>query len=593
MGQLSLTMRLAGESGQDNVNSAGEIVAKACARSGLEVFTWKTFPAEIKGGHVIYQIRVSGEPVLSMGDELDVLLAFNDEAIEKNGSNLRQGGLLVLDPDACKKAERPAGVTIYEVPLTKLAKEHSVRKNVVAIGLATRLFGLPLDIVAGIMTERYGHRPGAAESNNKALELGYQYAVDNPVPQVIDFDVQQAAKADETQDRLILEGNQAIALGAVAAGMTKYFGYPITPASDIMETLASILPTFGGDVVQTEDEIAALAAAIGAGYAGARSMTASAGPGISLMAELVGLSSMTETPVVIVDVQRGGPSTGLPTKTEQSDLNLVVYGSHGEAPRVVITCADVADCFRQTVTAFNVAEKYQVPVFLLSDTSLATRVEAVKRPDLEWVKAERERMAPKQPQLLEDPMGAFPRYEDTEDGISPRSLPGQPGGMYLATGIEHNKFGFPTYTPENHRAMLNKRFRKLDQLEDDVVATTVWGDPQADIGIIAWGSPTGVVREAMAALNAKGYSVKVLQLHLVWPLPLKAIREFAANCKTIFTAELNHTGQLAALLRAHAMLDTISVNKADGMPFTVAEVVDSIEEVLKDGEDAGRLQRGA
>lgn len=202
-------------------------------------------------------------------------------------------------------------------------------------------------------------------------------------------------------------------------------------------------------------------------------------------------------------------------------------------------------------------------------------------------------MAPKQPELLSDPLGAFPRYEDTEDGISPRSVPGQPGGMYLATGIEHNKFGFPTYTPENHVAMLNKRFRKLDNLEQDIVATTVWGDPNADVGIISWGSPTGVVREAMAVLNGKGHKVKVLQLHLVWPLPVNAIREFAAGCKTLFTAELNHTGQLAALLRAHAMIDSVSVNKADGMPFTVKEVVQSIEEVLEHGEDAGRLQRGA
>ena len=373
----------------------------------------------------------------------------------------------------------------------------------------------------------------------------------------------------------MLSGNEAIGLGALVAGCKAFFGYPITPASDIMEFLATELPRVGGTIMQVEDEIAALAMALGASYTGLKSMTATAGPGLSLMTELLGLAGMAELPVVVADVQRRGPSTGLPTKTEQGDLNLAVFGAHGEAPRIVIAPMNVEDCFYQTVTAFNLAERYQVPVLLLSDQSLAHRAECIPKPDLSKVRV-LERL------LQRDGGGSSPaylRYRYTENGVSPMALPGTAGAAYVATGLEHSEAGRPKYDPVTHTKMTDKRFRKLSSAVVDFPPVEVLGDPGAELGIVSWGSSLGAVHEAAERARAKGIKVLSFYPRVLYPLPNGYLIEQLSRVKRLIVPEINSQGQFANLIEQRYRGEVIRQNIYGGMPFRPGEILQKIEEV--------------
>ncbi len=576
MASRDLVVRIAGESGE-GVISTGELVAQAAARAGFDLVTFKTYPAEIKGGHALIQLRVSDRPLYTHGDQLDVLLAFNQEAFDKNVGDMKRGGLLIYDSAEFVPPESPDRRQ-FPVPLTEIARtelKFEMGKNVVAVGVVAALFDLSRERLAGLLQEKFGRKgEDVVGKNLSALDAGLRYVQEKLGPSAR-FDVRPG---EPRQDVIVVSGNQALAMGAMAAGCRHYFGYPITPATDIMEFLAAELPKLGGSVVQAEDEIAAAGMVLGASFGGMRAMTATSGPGLSLMVEMLGLGAMAELPAVIVDVQRAGPSTGMPTKHEQGDLPLAVSGGHGEIQRIVLAPTSVEDCFYQAIHAFNLAEKYQMPVVLLSDTVLATRTERVPRFDLSRVQPVR--------RLMYEPDGnsqkdgrRFQRYALTPTGVSPMSIPGQAGGQYVATGLEHSELGRPRYDPTSHSRMTEKRFRKLEAARTDAPPTERFGDSTAEVGILTWGSTMGAAIEAAQVAAEKGIRAEVLAPRMLWPLPDRQIEEFVRGKRVLIVPEVNYTGQFADLLSARYKRDLVKLNSYGGVPMKVARIVQAIEEV--------------
>jgi len=585
-----VTIRIGGESGEGTI-SGGDILALAAARWGYYVYTFRTFPAEILGGPCLFQVRISDQPVKSMGDYADVLVCLNQEAYDRNISDLRHGGVLIYDPlDFTPEA---GDFITYAIPFNEIARKEVQlyqTKNMVMSGAISGLFGPPLEAIVQVVESKLSRsrksNPILMEKNMLALEIAKKYATE------------QLSKRDpyhlgtvEKADRVVLNGNQAVVAGALAAHCGFFAGYPITPASDIMEGLAKELPQVGGTFLQAEDEIAALAAVLGASFTGVRSMTATSGPGFSLMTELIGYASMAEIPAVIVDAQRAGPSTGMPTKMEQSDLSFALNAGHGDTPRMIVAPADVSDCYSLMLLAFEMAERYQMPVIFLSDQSLTARVESVDRGVFKSTEIH-ERIqfngngangASAQSEAVT--VGAratehsYGRYTYTASGISPISAPGAGAYTYVATGLEHDDRGHPNYEPENHIAMMEKRYRKLATAAEELPKPQRYGDEDATIGIIGWGSTEGTIQEAVDRARAKGYKVAALHPKILSPLPDRAIRNFIRSVKTVIVPECNYSGQLANLLGAKYGLQAIRVNKFGGIPFTAGEILRAIEEV--------------
>ncbi|OGR95119.1 MAG: hypothetical protein A2902_07020 [Elusimicrobia bacterium RIFCSPLOWO2_01_FULL_64_13] len=571
----NLTIRAGGDTATTTgVISTGEMLTKALARSQYDVFTFRTNPAEIKGGQAMFQVRMGNHPILSQGSYLDILVAYDEESLKVQGKDLKPDGLAIFDSDAFFPDDNYAKRS-YGVPMTSIAAKESgtkKAKNMVAVGVVGEFLGLPIQSVRDIVREQFLHKPQAViDSNIKSMEAGWAWALKNSCSR--DFLVKPRQLKTV---KLVMSGNEAMAAGAVHAGCRYYAGYPITPASEILEFMEKELPKFDGVTIQTEDEIAAVTSCIGASFAGAKAMTATSGPGLSLMMEALGLASMLELPIVIVDCQRGGPSTGMPTKTEQSDLFGAVYGSHGEAPRVVLAPANVKDCFFGMIKAFNIAEKYQIPVIMLSDQSLSQRTQTFTRPKLEaveiWNRARHLEPAADGHEYL--------RYRITENSVSPMAIPGESAETYVATGLEHNERGDPNYTPANHFRMMSKRHKKLERISREKGFTRRFGDEHAKVGILSWGSTEGPIEGAIRKANQLGYEVAALQVKMLHPLPDEEIRHFLGSVEHVIVPEINFTGQFAHMLRARYMVPVISLNKCAGVPFTPEEIFGKIEEVI-------------
>ena len=556
-------MRISGESG-DGIITLGEVFCRALVKSGYEILTFRTFPAEVRGGLTMFQVRFDREKVLSQGDDVDLLLVFNEESYHKEIADLKEGGTLLYDSDAFE----PEGKEGFGLPLSSLSKTRTKGhgKNILALGALADVYSLDLELVEEVLRARFEGKDDLIQLDVNALRLGHETFSKTLL------DLKQATTTPHVKKkRLLLSGNEAICLGAMAGGMRFFAGYPITPASDILEFLATDLPGFGGAVVQTEDELAALGSAIGASFAGKKAMTATSGPGISLMAELIGYASMAEIPVVIVDCQRGGPSTGLPTKTEQSDLAHSVFGGHGEAPRIVLAPSTVEECFYMMIKAFNMAEELQMPVVLLSDQSLSHRLESVDMLDTGKVVV-KDRVKP-----AVSTADGFKRYELTDNGVSPMPVPGENDMLFITTGIEHNESGLPDYDPINREKMVGKRHRKLKTaLRYSEVVTH--GDPDAELKLVSWGSTEGAVREAVERANEKGIRVASVHPKLLYPLPRKELSEFLEGAKKIIVPEVNHTGQFAMLLRSELNIEVHGFNQSRGLPFRPKEILEKIEE---------------
>ncbi len=584
-----VTIRIGGESGEGTI-SGGDILALASARWGYHVYTFRTFPAEILGGPCMFQVRIGDSPIKSMGDYADVLICLNKEAYDRNITDLRHGGVLVYDPS---DFTLDAGDFLtYAIPFNEIARKEVQlfqTKNMVMLGAICGLFGPPLKAIIQVVESKLSRsrksNPILMEKNMMALEIGKKYATEQLTKQ----DPYQLGSVEKA-DRVVLNGNQALVAGALAAKCRFFAGYPITPASDIMEAMAKELPQVGGTFLQAEDEIAALAAVVGASFGGARAMTATSGPGLSLMTELIGYASMAEIPAVIVDAQRAGPSTGMPTKMEQSDLSFALNASHGDTPRMVVAPADVADCYSLIITAFNMAERYQMPVLFLTDQSLTARVESVDRSVFKPMEIQGRILYSEnganghstngsQAASAREAAHAFARYTYTESGISPTTAPGPGALAYVATGLEHDQYGHPDYEPEDHTAMMEKRFRKLDTAAEELPKPQRYGDENATIGIIGWGSTEGTIQEAVDRAREKGYKVASLHPKILSPLPDRTIRDFIRSVQKVIVPENNYSGQLANLLGAKYGLQAIRVNKFGGIPFTAGEILRAIEEV--------------
>jgi 2-oxoglutarate ferredoxin oxidoreductase subunit alpha len=564
-----LVIRVAGESG-DGSSATGEMLAQAAARSGLHVFTFRTTPAEIKGGPVMFQVRASNAPVRSMGDAVDVLFCFNQEAWDLHHAAMGPNAVLLYDADEFAPPADFPGIA-YPAPIGKIAQAAGNKrgKNVAALGLVAALFGLGSNKLEDIVRAKLGKKLEYLDSNLAALQAGIDYA-------------HGLQKRDRLwmesvgeHERYVMTGNQAIVAGALHAGIGFFAGYPITPASDIMEGLAAVLPKLGGGYLQAEDEIASIMACIGASYGGKKAMTATAGPGLALMGEALGYASMTEIPVVVVDAQRGGPSTGLPTKMEQSDLNIAVHGGHGDSPRIVLAPASVAECFHLSVWGFNLAEQYQSPVILLSDYSLSFRTETIepfdlaKYPVIDRIQPQGE-LAPKE----------YQRYKVNGSYISPMALPGMPNAQYTATGLEHNEYGNPAYTPEAHIQMSEKRWRKYDELRHSHEYVRHFGPERARVGLLCWGTTAGPCRGAVHLAAQEDIALSMLQVQMLWPLPEDAILEFIDSVDMVLVPEINYLGQFARLVQGELGVRVKSFPAYGGMPFTRFDILRKVHELL-------------
>ena len=569
--------RFGGEGGE-GVISTGDLFTTACARSGLEIYTFRSYPAEIKGGHAMIQVRVSdGNVLLSRGDQVDVLIAFNQEAYDRHYKEMRPGGVLVFDNTDFLPVEDTRTIK-YPVPFTKIAMEEigvRLTKNMVALGALSGLFGVPPEKFKELIKEKFGKKGEQVLGKNiQALEAGARYVAQN-VKKVDPIKVSPTGR----QPKLILSGNESLCLGAIAAGLKVYAGYPITPASTILEFLAKELPKAGGVVIQTEDEIAALGVVLGASFAGKKAMTATAGPGLSLMVEMIGLAVMAELPAVIVDAQRAGPSTGMPTKMEQADLMMAIHAGHGEAPRVVLGLTSVEDCFYGIIRAFNIAETFQTPVIVLTDQGLAQREASILKPetsDIEIV----ERRKPTTEELAD-----YKRFKITPDFISPMAVPGMPEGFYAATGIEHTESGELNYEPENHNKMVAKRVKKLQGVLQYPWVVKTYGAEHPEIAVIGWGSEEGVIRETVELAAQAGFRVGALHPKILWPFPAQIINQYLeSGTRQVIVPELNYSGQFASLLKQHLKhrnIEVISMAKSGGIPWKPSEILAQIEEASK------------
>ena len=584
-----VVIRLAGNS-QDGIQAIGGFLARLAGRSEQEVMTFMTIPATISGGPSIFQVRIGSGEVLSAGDDADVLLPFYQHSYEDHIGSLKKGGIVLYDSDHVEpKPEWQKDYHHVGVPISTLTVEaiggtaKDKGKNIFALGLIARTFDLDVPKLEKLVAERFGGKDESILRNAlAAFHAGYSYSVG---------DLQETFKFSPSRKReghqVVMNGNEALGYGLIAAGVRFGAGYPITPWSDIMELLRRELPKYGGTFVQGEDEIASISMAIGAGYAGRVAVTGSSGPGISLKSEALGWAVMAEVPLVIVDVQRGGPSTGLPTSVEQSDLNIARFGSHGDSPRVVFAPANVEDCFYNAIEAVNIARKYNVPVFILSDQAIATRIEAFPEPDLEKVCQD---ISPDLTTVAD-----FKPYDlSAPNGVVPRVVPGTriASGKYpIATGLEHDEAGHPTAAPKIHQAMVAKRSKKLLALQATLPVPKVYGPPEGNVLLVGWGSTQGPIREAVDHARASGDSISSLHIKHLNPLP-GGLENIFSGFHHVFVVEMNDEGlygygQLAGMLRARYCDPRIrGINKTDGLTWKVKEILATVKVKLSSNDQA-------
>jgi 2-oxoglutarate ferredoxin oxidoreductase subunit alpha len=574
-----LSWKVGGQQGE-GIESTGEIFSIALNRLGYYLYGYRHFSSRIKGGHTNNKIRVSTTPVRSIADDLDILVAFDQESIDFNFHELRDGGIVIADAKFNPTIPESEGVTLYAVPFTDIATNlgTSLMKNMVAVGASSAVLDLDINVFQEVVQEIFGRKgQQVVDKNMEAIRAGTQYMKEQLGDRM---QTMKLAKADGKK-RMFMIGNDAIALGALAGGARFMAAYPITPASEIMEYLIKKLPELGGAVIQTEDEIAACTMAIGANYAGARAFTASAGPGLSLMMESIGLAGMTETPLVIVDTQRGGPSTGLPTKQEQSDLLAMIYGTHGEIPKIVMAPSTVEEAFYDMIEAFNLAEEYQCPVIFLSDLQLSLGKQTVEPLEYDKIEIRRGKLVTGELPPLEK-KDDFKRYEITEDGISPRVLPGVPNGIHHVTGVEHAESGRPSEVAGNRKAQMEKRLRKLKHIQFKTPVHKNVKHEEADLLIVGFLSTRGAIEEAIERLEQDGVKVNHAHIRLLHPFPTEEVLPLVEAAKKVVVVEQNATGQLANILKmnvGHAE-KMVSVLKYDGNPFLPNEVYTKCKELL-------------
>lgn len=575
-----LSWKVGGQQGE-GIESTGEIFAAALNRSGYYLYSYRHFSSRIKGGHTNNKIRVSTKQVRSMSDDLDVLVAFDQETIDVNFHELRKGGIVLADAKAKPTIPDESQATLYAIPFTKIATDlgTSLMKNMVAIGASGAVFGIEPEFYKEVVQEIFGRKgEKVVENNMEAVRQGAEYFKREGSEQKM-----RLAEGDGKR-RMYMIGNDAIGLGAVMAGVRFMAAYPITPASDIMEYLIKKLPEFGGTVIQTEDEMAACTMCIGSNYAGTRAFTASAGPGLSLMMESIGLSGMTETPLVVVDTQRGGPSTGLPTKQEHSDLMAMIYGTHGEIPKIVMAPSTVEEAFYDIGEAFNLADTYQCPVIFLSDLQLSLGKQTVEPLDYQRLSIDRGKLK-KEGELPElEGKDTFHRYAITDDGISPRVLPGTNQGRHHVTGVEHDVTGKPSESAANRKEQMDKRLRKLKNLSFPIPVYKQAPHEDADVLVVGINSSRGAIEEVIPRLEEDGLKVNHAHIRLLHPFPSEELEPLIHTAKKVAVVEQNATGQLASIIKMNVgyAYKIEHILKYDGTPFLPSDIENGLRELVKE-----------
>ena len=580
MPKTEVVVRIAGAAG-DGIASTGESFARVASRSGLHVFAYNSYQSVIRGGFVWLQVRAGDKKIYSQGDEPDFLIALNQNEANRHGQAMPSGSGILYNSDKIKidNSVVKEGVRLYPLPIKDLTAKYGqnpVMQNTVALGALTKILKMNFDMVVSVIKDTFGDKNKAiVDANIGVAQAGYDYASSHW--ESIDF----SPKYDYNSRRAVLTGNQAISLGAAAGGCKFYSAYPMTPATSILHWMAAHSEKCGIVVKQMEDEISVLNMTIGAGFAGARAMCGTSGGGFALMTEAVGLAAITETPVVIVTSQRGGPSTGLPTKTEQGDLFQVLGASQGDYPKIVIAPSTVEDCFYATAEAFNLAEKYQLPVILMSDLYLSEHMETVSNINFN-VPIDRGLVAPPNGNNWQQ----FKRYAFTESGVSPRSLPGMEGMIHVAASDEHDETGAlisDALTNEETRVrVMEKRMRKVQYALKELPPPKLLGPQDADITLVAWGSTYNVLRETADVLAKNGVTANHLQIRYIWPFHDGAVEKILSNAKRILDVEGNYSGQLAKLIRMETGIKIEhKLLKYDGEPFYPNQVVKKAMEVAK------------
>jgi 2-oxoglutarate ferredoxin oxidoreductase subunit alpha len=572
---------IGGEAG-DGIDSTGKIFAQALSRAGRHVFTSKDFASRIRGGYTAYKVRTSVDQVQSVVDRLDVLIALTPRTIDENLDELHEGSVIIYDGErtSMQNVEIPEGMIGLDVPLKSLAEEAggAIMRNVVALGAACEVSDFPIENLDSALEKRFGSKGQKLVDNNKeAARAGQDYVADE-FDHEFDYDLETT-----DNDYVLLNGDEAIGMGAIAAGCRFYAGYPITPATNVMEYLTGRIEQYGGHVIQAEDELSAINIALGAARAGARSMTATSGPGIDLMAETFGLIATSETPLVICDVMRSGPSTGMPTKQEQGDLNMALFGGHGEIPRFVLAPTSVSECFWKTVEAFNLAEKYQTPVYILSDLAMAVTEQTFPPEAFDMDEVEIERGNVVDDDTIDEwqnEKGQFKPHALAEDGISPRAFPGTSGGAHMSTGLEHDELGRRTEDTEMRVEQVDKRNKKVETAQErEDWSPREFGNPDSDQLVISWGSNEGTIAEAMQFLEEDGVDIRFLSVPYIFPRP--DLSEEINDADEVVVVECNETGQFANVLEHDALCRVKRVNKYNGVQFKADELAEDIKETLE------------
>ncbi len=579
-----LTWLVGGEAGY-GITTMGQMFARACARGGLNVFGYVEYPSLIRGGHNTAQVRTAVGTVAAHSDKIDIMLALNKETIDLHVGEMAEGGVIIYDGETVVlDSDAYAGLKLISVPMARITKEleaDRVMRNTVALGASFAIMGLgfaPVENVLGTTFERKG--PEVVGYNVKVAKAGFDYVVENvkePFKKTI------AAVADAPK-RMVISGNEAIALGALKAGVKFMAAYPMTPVTSIMLIIAKYGVKHKIVMKHSEDEIAAINMAIGAAHMGVRAMTATAGGGFSLMVEALGMAGITETPLVVVEGQRPGPSTGLPTWTDQADLRFLMHASQGEFPRVIFLPGDVTECFEMTLKAFNTAEKYQMISMILTDKYLGESVQSVE-PFTHEYKVDRGLLMSMEDAAKLKP-GEYKRFEFTENGVSKRTLPGFPNTVYAVSTDEHKEDGDLDEGSENRIKMVDKRAKKLETLKkeylSDVEMCELHGPADADLTLVGWGSTKGPILEAMDVANNNGLKVNFLQIKIVLPFPTEQVAAILGKAKKMVLVENNSEGQMGGVIRQYTGVDIADkLLRYDGRPFHPAEILAKINSTLK------------
>ena len=580
-----VTIGIAGAAG-DGLDKSGDTLAKICGRLGLHVYAYNSYQSIIRGGHIWLRLRIGDEKVHNHGDKLTALIALNQDSLERHASEVEPGGVIVFNGDRykCDPTLVRQGVQILAIPQAEITKEvvakHGalapIMQNTIALGAILKVCNIALKEANDVIEETFGHKgEKVVELNTSLLKCSYDYAAEKLKPITTEWKFPGKRHPFTT-------GNEMIAFGAYAAGCKFYSAYPMTPASTILHWMSANSQKTGIVVKQGEDELAVMNMTVGAGIAGVRAMCATAGGGFALMTEAIGMAGIMEIPLVCVEVQRGGPSTGLPTKTEQGDLFQVYGASQGEYPRLLVAPSTMEDCYQLTVDAFNYADRYQMPVTILSDLLLSEHHETVEREIFNPnVRIDRGEIVTEWP----EGKGKYKRYAFTQSGISPRALPGTANTLHVSPSDDHDEEAIlisDMFTaPPIRRKIVEKRMRKMELLRKELPAPKLEGPADADVTIVCWGSTIGVVREVAERLNAEGVKTNYVCIKYIYPFHAKEVTEILSKAKKKISVEVNFTSQMARYIRSETGIAMDAhITRYDGEPFEPKDVVARIKEIL-------------